>query len=37
MIPTSLVAAVTPRKGKWPQCFWKRRKIATKWYITPCV
>jgi len=22
---------------KWPQCFWKRRKFATKWYNTLCV
>jgi len=30
----SLVALLAPRTGiclKWPPCFWKRRKFATKW------
>jgi len=33
----SLVMAVAPRTGKIVKngpCFWKKRKIATKWYIT---
>jgi len=40
MTVTSLVAVAVPRTGKikkWPPCFWKRRKFATKWYDTPCV
>jgi len=32
---TSLVAVVAPQIiKKFPQCFWKRRKFATKSYTT---
>jgi len=33
-----VLAAVAPGTSqKWPQCFLKRRRFATKWYITLCV
>jgi len=37
----SLMTAVAPPIGKiiknGLQCFWKRRKFTTKWYITLCL